>query len=58
MFNDFFPTAVRLWNNVAKYGTARQAADDDIVRYMLIAYWITKAMDTHWEYVILTAFPV
>jgi len=41
---------------VEKYGTARQATDDKIVRRMLIACWITKATNTHTEYVILIAF--
>jgi hypothetical protein len=29
-----------------KYGTARQATDDNIVRRMRFACWITKATDT------------
>jgi len=36
-FIDFFPTAVLLRDNVGKYGRARQAADEDMIRYMLIA---------------------
>jgi hypothetical protein len=39
-----------------RYGTARQATDDNIIRCMRFACWITKATDTHFEYVILTAF--
>jgi hypothetical protein len=42
---------------VEKYGTARQATDDNKIRRMRFACWITKATDTHSEYVILTAFP-
>jgi hypothetical protein len=42
---------------VEKYGTARQATDDNIIRRMRFACWITKATDTHSEHVILTAFP-
>jgi hypothetical protein len=42
---------------VEKYGTARQATDDNIIRRMRIACWVTKATDTHSEYVILIAFP-
>jgi hypothetical protein len=38
---------------VEKYGTARQATDDNIIRRMRFACWITKATDTHSEYVIL-----
>jgi hypothetical protein len=41
---------------VEKYGTVRQATDDNIIRRMLFACWITKATDTHSEYVILIAF--
>jgi hypothetical protein len=39
------------------YGTARQVTDDNIIQRMRFACWITKATDTHSEYVILTAFP-
>jgi hypothetical protein len=38
-----------------KYGTARQATDDNII--LRIAWWMTKATVTHPEYVILIAFP-
>jgi hypothetical protein len=34
-----------------KYGTARQATDENIIRRMRIEGWITKATDTHSEYV-------
>jgi hypothetical protein len=33
-----------------KYGTDRQATDDDIIRRIGIACCITKARDTHSEY--------
>jgi hypothetical protein len=46
-----------LWENVEKYGTAGQATDDNIIRRMRIACWITKATNIHWGYVILIAFP-
>jgi hypothetical protein len=36
-----------------KYCTAEQATDDNIIRRMRIACWITKATDTHSQYVIL-----
>jgi endonuclease III len=42
---------------VEKYGRAGQATDDNVIRHMRIACWITKATDTHSEYVILNAFP-
>jgi hypothetical protein len=38
---------------VEKYGTARQAADKNIIGHMRIASWINKAKDTHSEYVIV-----
>ena len=34
-----------------KCGTVRQATDENIVLCMRIACWITKATDTHSEYV-------
>jgi hypothetical protein len=43
----------RLWDNVKKYDTARQAIDDNIILRMRFAYWIVKATNTHSEYVIL-----
>jgi hypothetical protein len=46
----------RLWYNAEKYGTARQATDDNIIWCMRFACWITKATDTHSEYAIHTAF--
>jgi hypothetical protein len=42
---------------VEKGGTAGQATDDNIIRRMRFACWITNATDTHLEYVILIAFP-
>jgi hypothetical protein len=42
---------------VEKFGRARQATDDNIIRRMRFACWITKATDTHTEYAILIAFP-
>jgi hypothetical protein len=38
---------------VEKHGTARQTADDNKIRGMHFACWITKATDTHSEYAIL-----
>jgi hypothetical protein len=57
MFNNFFPKSCRLCDNVEKYGTARQATDDNIIRRMRFACWITKATETHSDYVTLIAFP-
>jgi hypothetical protein len=48
-FNNFCQKSCGLWDNVEKYGTTRQR--------MRFACRVTKATDTHSEYVILTAFP-
>jgi len=40
-----------------KYGSAREAKDDNITRRKECASWITEATDTHSEYVILIVFP-
>jgi hypothetical protein len=53
----FFQKLCRLGDNVEKYGRVRQAIDDNIIWHMLFVCWITKATDTHLEYVILIAFP-
>jgi hypothetical protein len=39
-----------------KYGKARQVKYDNNKRRMRTACWITKATDTHTEYVIVLAF--
>jgi hypothetical protein len=36
----------RFWNNVENCDTVRQASDDNIIRYMCVACWITKATNT------------
>jgi hypothetical protein len=41
---------------VEKYNRARQATYDKLTRRMRIAFWVTKAKETHSEYVILIAF--
>jgi hypothetical protein len=43
---------------VEKYGTARQATDDNIIRRMRFACWIDKVTKSLSEYVILTVFPL
>ena len=50
--NNFLWKLCFLWDNVEKYGTARQATDDNIIRRMRFACWITKGTETHSEYVI------
>jgi hypothetical protein len=53
----FFRKSCRLSDNVEKYCRARQATDDSIIRRMRFACWITKATDTHSEYLIPVALP-
>jgi hypothetical protein len=58
MFNNFLLwKTCCLWDDVEKYGTARQATDDNIVWHMRFACWTRKATNTNSEYVIQT-FPV
>jgi hypothetical protein len=40
---------------VEKYGTAGHATDDNIIRRMRFACWITNATDTHSEYLVYFA---
>jgi hypothetical protein len=42
---------------VEKYGTARQATGDNIIRRMRTARSISKATDTHSEHVTLIVVP-
>jgi hypothetical protein len=42
---------------VEKYGRAGQATDDNIIRRFRFACLISKAANTHSEFVILIAFP-
>jgi hypothetical protein len=40
-----------------KYGRARQAIDYNKARRMRFGCWMTKATNTHSEYVVIIAFP-
>jgi hypothetical protein len=53
----FSRKSCRLWDNVEKYGTARQATDDNIIRRMRFECWITKVTDIQLKYVTFIAFP-
>jgi hypothetical protein len=54
MFNNlFFRKSCPLWDNMKKYCTAGGATDDNIIRRMRIACWLTKAKNTHLEYLLL-----
>jgi hypothetical protein len=41
-----------------KYGRAGQTTEDDIIGRKRFTRWITKATNTHSEYVIRIAFPL
>jgi hypothetical protein len=41
MFSNFFP------ENVEKYDIDRTATDDNIIRRMRVACWVTNATDIH-----------
>jgi len=43
---------------MGKYGRARQATDDNIIRIMRITCWITKTSDKQSEYVINYVCPL
>jgi len=54
----FLQKSYRPQDKVEKYGTTRQATDDNIIRPMRFACGIRKATEKHSEYVILTALPL
>ena len=55
---NFFPRkSCRYRGNARKYGTARQATDDNIIWRMCIACWKNKATNTELEYAILITLP-
>jgi hypothetical protein len=56
LLNILFCKLCRYWDNVEKYGTARQTTDDNIVRCMRVACWILENTDKHSEYVMLIFF--
>ena len=37
------------------YGRDRAATDDSIIQSMRLAFWITKATDTHLDYVVVAS---
>jgi hypothetical protein len=56
----FFWTSFRLWDNMEKFGTARQVTDENtcITHRMRIACWIIMAKNIHSDCVIFIAFPL
>jgi hypothetical protein len=57
MFNNIFQKVVPFIRCCRKYGTAAEARDDNITGRMRSACWITKATNTHPQYVIHIDFP-
>jgi hypothetical protein len=57
MFNKVSWIWCRLWDNVEKYCRTGFAAESNVIRRMLFAYWMVKATEAHSEYVIIIAFP-
>jgi hypothetical protein len=43
LFSKFFRKSCRLWHHVGKRGRVRQATDDNTIRRMRFACWISKA---------------
>ena len=51
MFNNFIRKSCSLWYNTGEInGRPRQATDDNIIRHMRFACWISKDTDTHSQY--------
>jgi hypothetical protein len=54
VFSACFPRKIsRLWDNEEERGGAGQDTGDSVTRRMRVASWITRATETHSEYVIL-----
>jgi hypothetical protein len=56
LFNNFIRKSCLLCDNVGKGGVG-QVKYDNITRPMYIECWITEAINTHLEHVLLIAFP-
>jgi len=58
MVNNFFTLkSCRVRDDAEKYCRAGQATDENIIRLMRIAYWVTKATNILSEYVTRIALP-
>jgi hypothetical protein len=54
LFSNFLSRkSCRIWDNVEKYGTARQTTVGNVTGRIRMSWWMTKATNTHSEYVIL-----
>jgi hypothetical protein len=47
IFNNFYRKSCRLWNNVKKCDGAREATNDNKIRRMCFACWISNATGDH-----------
>ena len=54
----FSEKIVLLWDNVEEYVTAGEATEDNVILRVRFACSISKAKNTHSEYVTLIAFPL
>jgi len=54
----FLRKLCRLWDNVETCCIAGETTGDDMTWHMPFAYRITKARNSHSEYVIVLAFPL
>jgi len=52
----YFQKSCPLWDNVGKCGRDRQDTHENRIRLKRITCWISKATDTHLEYVIFIVF--
>ena len=53
----FFRKSYPLWDNVEKYCRAGQTTDDNIIRRLRFACWVTKVTHTHSWHLIHIAYP-
>jgi len=52
----FIWKSCRLWDNLEKYVRARRATDDNIIRRMRIACWISNGTEAHSKNAIIIVF--
>jgi len=57
IWETFFRKSCLLWDTVEKYGRAPLVTDENMIRRVRFARWITKVTDASSEDVILIAFP-
>jgi len=57
MFNKIFRKSYLLYDNVEKYGTARQASNNSIIGRIPFTCCINRTTDTHSDSILFIAFP-